>query len=144
MTDPNDFQLHPDLERDGVPLGSFALCRVLLLDDANYPWFVLVPARPEIVELTDLSAVDYTQLWQESRAFCSFLQSAFTPDKLNVATLGNMTPQLHVHHVVRYRNDAAWPKPIWGAVPAKRYHTEAIETIREQLAIGKTNGFSPA
>lgn len=144
MADPNKFQLHPTLERDGVCLGSFSLCQLLLINDASYPWFVLVPARKDIVELADLSEADYTQLWTESKTLCVFLQQAFDPDKLNVATLGNMTPQLHVHHVVRYRNDATWPKPVWGAAPPMPYTAEAIERIGDKLAGGKISGFSSA
>lgn len=144
MAAPKDFQLHPDLKRDGVLLGSFPLCQLLLINDANYPWFVMVPARKDIVELTDLTEADYTQLWTESKTLCYFLQSAFGPDKLNVATLGNMTPQLHIHHIVRYRSDAAWPKPIWGAIPAQPYIAGAVEAIQDKLASGNISGFSLA
>lgn len=138
------FQLHSDLARDGISLGAFPLCQVLLINDSNYPWFVLVPQRVGVVELSDLSDSDYHQLWQESRQFCWFLQSSLQPDKLNVATLGNVTPQLHVHHIGRFRVDPAWPKPIWGAVALKPYEPHAVFKMREKLASAKLSDFSLA
>ncbi|GAB5403053.1 MAG: HIT domain-containing protein [Aureliella sp.] len=140
----NRFQLHPDLERNGISVGAFPLCQVLLINDANYPWFVLIPKRSNVVELSDLSETDYDQLWQESRTFCAFLQTSLRPDKLNVATLGNMTPQLHVHHIARFRTDPAWPKPIWGAVALKPYEPHAVSKIREELSAAGMPGFSLA
>lgn len=140
---PDQFQLHPDLARDGISMGTFPLCQVLLINDSNYPWFVLVPRRGGVVELSDLSETDYNQLWQESRQFCTFLQSSLRPDKLNVATLGNMTPQLHVHHIARYKIDPAWPKPIWGAAAMHPYELQAISKIRDELASAGLREFSP-
>ncbi len=137
------FELHPDLQRDGIALGSFPLSLVLLINDANYPWFVLVPQKPELRDLNDLLADDYTQFWNESRQFCNALVSLFKPDKLNVAALGNVTPQLHVHHIVRYKSDAAWPMPIWGRHPLVPYDPEQIAAIVQQLHSEKIIGFEP-
>ncbi len=127
------FNLHPDLVRDGIDLGQLPLCRILLINDANYPWFVLVPQRRNIRDMIDLTEDDYTQLYQESRLFSQMLMIAFKGDKLNVAALGNVTPQLHVHHIVRYHDDIAWPGPIWGKHPAKPYSPEQIEGIRQKI-----------
>ena len=108
------FKLHPDLARDGIPIGDFPLSRLLMINDAAYPWFVLVPRVPDIKDAYQLSADQHQQLTQESRALCEALMAGFNGEKMNVAALGNMTPQLHVHHIVRFNTDTAWPGPIWG------------------------------
>ena len=113
-----DFTLHPQLVADTVAVGDLALCRVLLSKDANYPWLILVPRRPDIVELIDLTAVDRAALSAEIDAAARALKATVPCDKLNVAALGNMVPQLHVHIIARRHGDPAWPKPVWGAVPA--------------------------
>lgn len=113
------FELHPQLAADCLVLGSFRLNLLLMLNDAQYPWFVLVPQRPGVTELYQLDDVDLALFWQESRVLSQVLMSAFGGDKLNVAALGNVVPQLHVHHIVRFRSDIAWPKPVWGVSPAQ-------------------------
>ena len=95
------FELHPDLKRDGLAIGRFPLCHVLLINDQAYPWFVLVPGRVNIRDTIDLNLDDYQSLWAESREFGTAIMQVFRGEKLNVAALGNVTPQLHVHHVVR-------------------------------------------
>ncbi len=127
------FELHPDLIRDGILVARFPLCLVLLINDASYPWFVLVPEREKTGNTTDLSESDHQQLWAESRAFGIGIMRVFRGDKLNVAALGNITPQLHVHHVVRYVTDPAWPAPIWGRQPMVPYTSEGLCQVREQL-----------
>jgi len=117
-----DFTLHPQLAADTVAVGDLALCRVLLSKDANYPWLILVPRRPDIVELIDLTAVDRAALSAEIDAAARALKATVPCDKLNVAALGNMVPQLHVHIIARRHGDPAWPKPVWGAVPAIAYN----------------------
>lgn len=117
-----DFTLHPQLVADTVAVGDLALCRVLLSNDANYPWLILVPRRPDIVELIDLTAVDRAALSAEIDAAARALKATVPCDKLNVAALGNMVPQLHVHIIARRHGDPAWPKPVWGAVPAIAYN----------------------
>ncbi|QQD17583.1 HIT domain-containing protein [Spongiibacter nanhainus] len=115
------FELHSALERDCQRVGQLPLCDVLLMDERHYPWLILVPRVAGAKELIDLSASDERQFWQESRWASEVLQAIHQPDKLNVAALGNMVPQLHIHHIARFTTDAAWPKPVWGAVPAKAY-----------------------
>ena len=137
------FELHPDLSRDGIHLGSFPLCQVLLINDSAYPWFVLVPQRENIRDTVDLSETDYHSLWAESRAFSTAIMKLFGGEKLNVAALGNITPQLHLHHVVRFSADPAWPGPIWGVQPLTPYQDQQIEEIRTRLASANIPGFSP-
>jgi diadenosine tetraphosphate (Ap4A) HIT family hydrolase len=127
------FELHSDLQRDGIVLGRFPLCLLLLINDANYPWFVLVPQRPGLRELIDFDAPDYQTFWSESNKLCRALHMIFKPDKMNVAALGNVTPQLHVHHVVRYTDDQAWPAPIWGKAPMKAYESDEVLGIRQRF-----------
>ena len=122
MTDPApDFTLHPDLLRDSLPVGSFPLCDVRMVNDATYPWFLLIPRRAGLRDVVDLDGEDYVRMWEESRQLGAALMRAFGGEKLNVAALGNMTPQLHIHHVVRFAADPAWPGPIWGVVPMRPY-----------------------
>lgn len=123
------FELHKQLQADCVVVGDFELCRVLLLNDSQYPWFVLVPRRADMREVFQLSDDDRAQFHRESDGLASLLCAAFSADKMNVAALGNMVPQLHVHHIVRYRNDAAWPAPVWGKVPAVPYDAQVLEKI---------------
>lgn len=129
------FDLHPDLIRDGIEIGQFDLCRVLLINDSHYPWFVLVPERANISDTIDLNTDDHAQLWVESRAFSQGIMKAFGGEKLNVAALGNMTPQLHIHHIVRYVSDDAWPGPIWGKQPLQAYKPKEIEVVRTALKL---------
>ena len=138
------FTLHTDLVRDGIPIGDFSLCRVLLINDAHYPWFVLVPKRADISDTIDLCAADHARLWAESRLFSRAIMAAFNGEKLNVAALGNMTPQLHIHHIVRFKSDGAWPGPIWGKHPLKPYNSAQITDIQMRLARQKIHGFHAA
>ncbi|MEB0043125.1 MULTISPECIES: HIT domain-containing protein [unclassified Pseudomonas] len=127
------FVLDPRLAQDTVAIGDFPLCRLLLSNDSNYPWFILVPRRPGISELFQLEASDQLQLWQEATVLAQLLNESFSADKLNVAALGNVVSQLHVHVVVRFRNDAAWPAPVWGKHPAKPYSREELAAVRHRL-----------
>ncbi|KRP18285.1 MAG: HIT domain-containing protein [Porticoccaceae bacterium] len=115
------FQLHAQLAADTVVLGRFPLSLLLLAKDANYPWCILVPQRPDVREIFELSLEDRRQLLAESCTLAETLSQLFSADKINVATIGNMVPQLHMHHVARFVSDAAWPRPIWGAVPIAPY-----------------------
>ena len=124
------FQLHPQLAKDCHDLGHLALCRLLLMDDSQYPWFILVPERADISEILDLTDADRARLWEESASLSRALLKGFAPDKLNVAALGNQVPQLHVHHVARYRHDPAWPAPVWGKHPPKPYYDAEVEKLR--------------
>ena len=130
------FSLDERLLRDCDVLGKFNLCHVLLMRDANYPWCVLVPDREDKVEVFDLSEDDQKQLNLESNILLAFLKKEFNADKMNVAALGNVVSQLHVHHIVRYENDIAWPAPVWGAFPAKTYTDKELEKRIECLIEG--------
>lgn len=123
------FELHPMLARDCLVIGDLPLCRLLLMNDGNYPWCVLVPRRPGLRELYELDAGDVAQFWAESAALGRALMAHFRGDKFNVAALGNLCPQLHVHHIVRFTGDAAWPRPIWGVVPAEPYAEAAAAKV---------------
>ncbi len=120
------FELDARLAADTEVLGDFKLCRVLLMKDANYPWVILVPRRQGATELFQLAPEEQQQLTQESSRVAEAMMTLFGADKMNVAALGNMVPQLHIHHIARFKNDAAWPKPVWGAVPAREYSTDEI------------------
>lgn len=122
--------LHPQLQADCAVLGRFALCHLLLMNDANYPWFILVPDQDNVREIYELSVQQQQQLMAESSLLARSLVAAFAADKLNIAALGNVVPQLHIHHIVRYRHDPAWPRPVWGVQPKKPYNdTERAVTI---------------
>lgn len=129
----NGFELHPQLAKDCLVVGDLALDRVLLMNDANYPWLVLVPRRAGLRELYELEAADLALFWGESAGVGCRVMAHFGGDKLNVAALGNQVPQLHVHHVVRRIDDAAWPRPIWGVVPVVPYAAEAAASVLAQL-----------
>jgi len=135
------FALHPDLRRDGIKMGEFPLCQVLLINDSHYPWFVLVPKREGISDTIDLNANDYAELWAESRLFSKAIIDVFNGEKLNVAALGNMTPQLHIHHIVRYKTDPAWPGPIWGKHPLEPYVETEIGVIKAKFYAANIENF---
>lgn len=126
-------KLHPQLEKDCLTLGRFTLSSLLLLNDSNYPWFLLVPERENIREIHQLTPQDQQQLLTESMFFSHCLEDIFKPDKLNIAALGNVVPQLHIHHIARYETDACWPAPVWGAVAARPYEEQAVVKIKKQL-----------
>jgi len=128
------FQLHPQLEADTVLVGRFPLSLLLLSKDANYPWCILVPQRAAMEEIYQLNNVDQQQLLQESSCLAETLAGLFAADKINVATIGNMVPQLHMHHVARFKTDAAWPKPVWGAVEAVDYPQDMLAHRVERIA----------
>ena len=113
--------LHPQLEQDTVTIADLALSRLLLSRDANYPWLLLVPRRPGATEIIDLDGAEQAQLMIEIDTVSRALKAVTACDKLNVAAIGNVVPQLHVHVVARRRGDPAWPKPVWGAAPARAY-----------------------
>lgn len=127
------FQLHLQLAADCLVVGDLPLSRLLLSLDANYPWFLLVPRVADVRELHHLSAEDQQQLLRESSALAAAMEQVLAPDKLNVAALGNVVSQLHVHHVARFRDDAAWPAPIWGRVPAIPYAEGAAERLAQRI-----------
>jgi diadenosine tetraphosphate (Ap4A) HIT family hydrolase len=137
----NVFVLDPRLLQDTLPIGDFPLCRLLLSNDSNYPWFILVPRRANISEVFQLEPVDQLRLWQETTVLAERLKEVFEADKLNVAALGNVVSQLHMHVIVRRRDDVAWPAPVWGKQPAVPYTEDQLVAIREKLKRVLTNDF---
>jgi diadenosine tetraphosphate (Ap4A) HIT family hydrolase len=130
------WSLHPQLAADTVPVCDLALSRLLAMNDANFPWLILVPRRAGVGEIIDLGA-EQAVLMDELALVSRALKDETRCDKLNVAAIGNVVPQLHVHVVARRKDDAAWPKPVWGAVPRRVYAADAMErfviAIRERV-----------
>ncbi len=121
------FQLHPRLQQDSLAIGQFSLSELRLINDSQYPWFILVPRRHNISEVYQLAEKDQQLLQQESSLLAKTLVELFTADKLNIAAIGNIVPQLHIHHIVRYKTDIAWPAPIWGKFDTVPYSTQQLE-----------------
>lgn len=119
------FVLDPRLAADTIALGHLPLSRLLLMNDCQYPWLILVPERPALSELFDLEASDRQQLMHEISTVAAVLAEVCRPTKINVGALGNIVRQLHVHIVARNEGDPAWPGPVWGKVPARPYTDEA-------------------
>ena len=138
-----EWSLHPQLAADTVPVGDLALARVLLANDANYPWLILVPRRPGLVELIDLAPNEQVQLMGEIDAAARVLKAVTECEKLNIAALGNVVAQLHIHVVARRHSDAAWPKPVWDAAPPLAYNPTVrdglIGALRRGLQIERDN-----
>ena len=128
-----DFALHPQLVKDTVVVGELGLCCVRLMNDTNYPWLVLVPRVDAARELIDLDEAQQVALLRDITTASRALQTCFAPDKLNVAALGNMVPQLHIHVVARYTDDVAWPAPVWGRAPAVPYDELSLADRIAQL-----------
>lgn len=128
-----DWELDPLLARDTAPIGDMPLCRVLLIKDATYPWLLLVPRRYQAVEITDLDTIEQAQLMSEIAHASRTLKALTDCDKINVAALGNVVAQLHVHIIARSRGDAAWPRPVWNVVPPRDYDDRALEKLLTQL-----------
>ncbi len=141
------FSLHPQLARDCHRLGRFELGLLLLMNDAQYPWFILVPQRPQLREIYQLAEPEQQLLLRESGALSRALMAAYGGDKLNVAALGNMVPQLHLHHIVRLVGDPAWPAPVWGRHPPRPYTAAELEqrfaALRAQGPAGLIEDYAP-
>ena len=137
----NTWHLDPRLADDTAPVIDLPLCEVRLMDDANHPWLILVPRVPEAVEIIDLDPAQRTRLSAEIDLAARVLKTLFKPDKLNVAALGNQVPQLHVHVIARFRDDIAWPRPVWGAANARPYAPEElvqrVTALRAALGAGQ-------
>ncbi|MGZ5008063.1 MAG: HIT domain-containing protein [Methylobacter sp.] len=133
------FQLHPRLEQDCIAVGRFELCRLLMMNDSQYPWFILVPERADLREIYQLSKAERGLLSEESSYLAENLTALYNADKMNIAAIGNMVPQLHIHHIVRYKSDKAWPAPVWGKFDVIPYTEQQIADnltrVKTQLGI---------
>ena len=144
MDDPAEFELHKRLDEDTLYLGDFPLCRLLMMNDQRFPWFILVPRKAQLTELYHLTEQDRLKYIEETSFLSQKIMDAYAGHKLNVATLGNIVPQLHVHHVVRYREDAAWPAPVWGHGESKPYDKALLRQRLDHLTILSGDLFKPS
>lgn len=128
MTEPT---LDPRLEADTLPVAELPLCQVRLMNDSRFAWLVLIPRRPGVSEVFELSSVDQTQLWKEATALGRAMKECLGGDKLNLATLGNVVAQLHLHVIVRKHDDDAWPAPVWGHGRAQPYDADGQAAMRD-------------
>lgn len=135
-----NFELHPNLARK-IFICDLPLCRVLLEDEKNYPWIFLVPRLPNIKKMMDLSPKDQLQLMLELDQAQKVIWECFNPEQVNVAAIGNKTPQLHVHVIGRFSNDPAWPGTVWDHPTRSTYNSEEKEE-RVQLLISSFNNMS--
>lgn len=127
------FILDPRLQQDTIELGDFSLCKVLLMNDARYPWVILVPKITGVTEIFQLTYAQQIELMLESNFVAQALKELVGADKMNVASLGNVVSQLHVHHVARFLDDETWPAPVWGKGKAVPYNKQEIEAVSQQL-----------
>lgn len=128
------FELHHRLAADTIGLGTSQLCQIRLMNDKTWPWLLLVPAVADIREIYELSEAQQQRLMHESSMLSRGMMELFSGDKMNVAALGNMVPQLHLHHIVRFEGDPAWPGPVWGVQPPVPYSADELDIVRERLA----------
>lgn len=125
------FSVHERLHAGGIDFGMQGKCHILLKKNAVFPWFILIPeVENHIVDLHQLETADYQSVMQTIREISRFVESHFKPDKINVAAIGNIVPQLHIHIVARYKTDPAWPDVIWGHEEKKAYQADDVEIIK--------------
>lgn len=128
------FDLNARLAGDSLHVADLPLCAVRLMKDANYPWLLLVPRKPDLIEIIDLDRADRAQLMEEIALASEALRAVADCEKLNVGALGNQVSQLHVHVIARNRDDAAWPNPVWGAAPPLAYEADVRADLIAALA----------
>ena len=132
--DVQEFALHPQLAADTAAVIRLGLCEVRRMNDRRYPWLVLVPQRHGLREIHDLDPATQQQLWREISAVSERLQDHVSAAKMNVAALGNMVPQLHIHVIARFTTDPAWPAPVWGLHPPLPFSRDELVSECSQLA----------
>lgn len=125
------FKLDQKLQADTFFVHDFKISQLLLMNNANYPWFILVPRQPNLVELTDLDFADQTEVLREINVVSKILQKEFNPTKLNIAALGNMVRQCHIHIIARFESDASFPNPVWGSAVKSYEEKDALELIKK-------------
>ena len=134
------WSLHPQLAKDTIDIGDLPLSRVLVIKDANYPWLLLVPRREGAVEIIDLDEVAQAQLMTEITRVSRAVKEITKCDKLNVAALSNMVPQLHIHIIARRTGDVAWPRPVWGVAPPLPHDAQEVQqfisAVRRKIWLG--------
>ncbi|AJR07946.1 HIT domain-containing protein [Photobacterium gaetbulicola] len=140
------FSLHPRLAADTTVIGNLPLCQVLLSKEALGPWLILVPRKAELREIHHLPEPDQMQLMKESSAVAALLENDYQADKINVGALGNLVPQLHVHHIARFKDDVAWPGPVWGNTDGTQRSESVQQALAEELRaeLSHIDGFSAA
>lgn len=127
------FTLHHQLGNDCIELAELPLSKLLLMNDSSYPWFILVPKVAGVTEIFHLGWEQQQQLLNESSLISELIYQLFQADKINVAALGNVVPQLHVHHIVRYTTDKSWPAPVFGQHPPVPYTDEELAQLKQKL-----------
>ncbi len=127
------FQVHPQLQQDSIELARFNLSQLRLINDSQYPWFILLPKIANVTEIHHLSEENQQLLQQESSFLGKKLSQIYKADKMNIASIGNIVPQLHIHHIVRYKNDIAWPAPVWGKFDAIPYTVQQLEKLKYRI-----------
>lgn len=125
-----DFILNKTLNQDSYFIRNLELCQLRLINNKNFPWVILVPQINDLVEITDLKEKEYQVFNKEVKLVANLLKKEFLPDKLNIATIGNVVPQLHMHIIARYKNDKLFPKPVWGDEFKKYTQLEAEKIIK--------------
>lgn len=125
------FELHPRLAQDSIHITDWPLSQVRVMNDRQFPWFLLIPRVPNVTEIIDLNDADQQQLWRESAFLSHWLKAEYRPEKLNIAAIGNKVPQLHLHHIGRFSDDLVWPDPVWGRLPPKPLAEETVTRLQE-------------
>ena len=124
-----EFKLAPQLRADTIELGDLRICKALLMNDSQFPWLILVPKRTNITELYQLNEQDIAQVQKESIMISRLMMQLFEGDKLNTGALGNVVSQLHIHHIVRFKSDPVWPKPVWGNIQPIPYTDDKLNKV---------------
>ena len=128
-----EFTLHPRLAADTIEIGDLPVCKVLLMNDQQFPWLILVPRRASITELYQLESNDLLKTQEESLLISQLIMQHFNGEKLNTGAIGNLVPQLHLHHIVRFHSDPIWPKPVWGNIEGSPYNAAQIKDLKNDL-----------
>lgn len=126
-----EFTLNKKISDDSILISKLELSELRLMNDANYPWFILIPQQNNLCEIYDLTDNQQKILMSEINKLAKFIKTHFKADKINIANLGNIVEQLHIHVIARYKDDKAWPDPVWGKYPQKKYLTEQILALKE-------------
>ncbi len=134
-----EFNLNERLERDTILIKDLKLSKLLLMNDSNFFWFILVPREANLKEFHDLSYDQQIILLKEINQISKIIEQRFNPDKINIAALGNVVSQLHIHVIARYKTDAAWPDPVWGKLKATKYQEAEISDIKQTLLADLAN-----